>query len=207
MPLMKAEVRKVQDSKYGPNHKGVFATENIYMGEIVFLKDEVNEVWPYYPDNEEHGKYTKAQLLELFKVYPHVEEFVTRLSFLVDDDRYNAPLRYADEKFDGFDKYEDRFSADIFFNHSCDPTVIGRGANYYARRDIQIGEEITHNYILFDGECFMNENEVCQCGSQNCAKTDLNNLYRDPKWQEENEEHCDPLAQRRIARFRDADKK
>jgi SET domain-containing protein len=50
-----------------------------------------------------------------------------------------------------------------FVNHSCEPNTHVIGKNDVASRDIQLGEEITSDYMNLETENF-----VCQCGSKNC---------------------------------------
>jgi uncharacterized protein len=55
-----------------------------------------------------------------------------------------------------------------FINHSCDPNVFMRRANrkveYYARRPIKKGEELTCDY----GETHHEGTLPCRCGAKNC---------------------------------------
>ncbi len=57
-----------------------------------------------------------------------------------------------------------------FINHSCDPNVFIRiaygRAEFYARRDIQAGEELTCDY----GESHHEGTLPCRCGAENCRK-------------------------------------
>jgi hypothetical protein len=72
------------------------------------------------------------------------------------------------------------YGFDGFMNHSCDPNTFSsqtRKTNKYnifeydqiAIKDIEIGDEINCNYLLFDyecdGHCFL-----CECGSKKCFK-------------------------------------
>jgi SET domain-containing protein len=55
-----------------------------------------------------------------------------------------------------------------FINHSCDPNTFIRctpaRAEFYARRDIRPGEELTADY----GESHHNGKLPCRCGAANC---------------------------------------
>jgi SET domain-containing protein len=55
-----------------------------------------------------------------------------------------------------------------FINHSCDPNTFIRctpqRAEFYARRDIRRGEELTADY----GESHHNGTLPCRCGAANC---------------------------------------
>jgi SET domain-containing protein len=50
-------------------------------------------------------------------------------------------------------------------NHSCDPNVYLKNYCYYAKRDVEVGEEITADYRLESDAGFMMK---CNCGSKNC---------------------------------------
>jgi uncharacterized protein len=57
-----------------------------------------------------------------------------------------------------------------FVNHSCDPNLFIRIAHrrveFYAKRDIQPGEELTCDY----GDSHHEGRLPCRCGSDNCRK-------------------------------------
>lgn len=58
-----------------------------------------------------------------------------------------------------------------FINHSCEPNLVSRVAkghiNYYARRDIRKGEELTVDYHFAPDV----EHVPCACGSPGCRGT------------------------------------
>jgi hypothetical protein len=64
------------------------------------------------------------------------------------------------------------YGFDAFTNHSCDPNVIclnmdGQFFDAVALRDIQVGDEITGDYALFDyGDD--GQDVECECGSVHC---------------------------------------
>ena len=54
----------------------------------------------------------------------------------------------------------------VFINHSCDPNVGFRGqVVYVARRDINAGEELCHDYAMERSDDYLLE---CHCGSPMC---------------------------------------
>lgn len=57
----------------------------------------------------------------------------------------------------------------MFTNHSCDPSAAVDGARgvMFAVRDIQIGEEITFDYLESESELVSSFN--CSCGAENCV--------------------------------------
>ena len=67
----------------------------------------------------------------------------------------------------------DLYGFDAFMNHSCDPNTWSSDtgeADYvtYAMKDIEVGDELTADYALFDYECDGHVIEVCGCGAPNC---------------------------------------
>jgi SET domain-containing protein len=73
----------------------------------------------------------------------------------------------------------DLYTFDGFMNHSCDFNTISSFTKIYdntvfyydqiASMDIDIGDELTCNYLHFDYECEGHEFECC-CNSKNCVK-------------------------------------
>ncbi len=65
----------------------------------------------------------------------------------------------------------------IFINHSCNPNVGFNGQIVYvALKDVQPGEELTHDYAM----CFTNRNIdfKCNCGSEMCRGTITDNDWK-----------------------------
>ena len=55
-----------------------------------------------------------------------------------------------------------------FTNHSCDPNIGVQGQIIFvAIRDIQAGEELTHDWAMTDDATSESE---CNCGSPHCRK-------------------------------------
>ena len=69
---------------------------------------------------------------------------------------------------DGGKKIIDGYGVACFINHCCEPnceTDQIRGKMWIiALRDIAVGEELTYDYCLFDGE----EDAPCLCGAKGC---------------------------------------
>lgn len=69
----------------------------------------------------------------------------------------------------------------MFINHSCDPNCETEEVDGHiwvtAIRDIQIGEELTYDYLLYDGD----DEAPCHCGSPNCRGT----MYAPPEVDED----------------------
>jgi SET domain-containing protein len=74
----------------------------------------------------------------------------------------------------------------IFTNHSCDPNIGVQGQIVFvAMRDIQAGEELTHDWATTDDDTYEMK---CNCESENCRgvitgqdwrRKDLQEKYRD----------------------------
>jgi uncharacterized protein len=57
----------------------------------------------------------------------------------------------------------------IFSNHSCDPNIGVRGEiTFVAMRDIEAGEELTHDWAMTDDDDSTTE---CRCGATDCRRT------------------------------------
>jgi SET domain-containing protein len=60
----------------------------------------------------------------------------------------------------------------MFINHSCDPNCMTEQDDngrvwIIALRDIKAGEELTYDYLLYDGD----DDAPCHCGSPKCRGT------------------------------------
>ena len=60
----------------------------------------------------------------------------------------------------------------MFINHSCDPNCVTEQDDngrvwITAVRDIKAGEELTYDYLLYDGD----DDAPCHCGSPKCRGT------------------------------------
>jgi hypothetical protein len=81
---------------------------------------------------------------------------------------------------------DEREGAMIFSNHSCDPNIGVQGQIIFvAMRDIDAGEELTHDWATTDDDAYEME---CKCGARSCRKVvtgqdwrrkDLQEKYRD----------------------------
>ena len=120
---------------------GIYATQNIHAGDIIFKLEEsaqrivtrkhVEQTW-----NEKEKK--------VFRQYAYP---LSKEVFFIWDDN---PSNWAPQ------------------NHSCDPNCEYEGLNVIASRNISKGEELTLNYASFLDEHM--EPFQCQCGAYNCAK-------------------------------------
>ena len=102
-----------------------------------------------------------------------------------DDDLFSVEDRGADPAY--------------FINHSCDPNTWMEDAfTIMAMRDVEVGEELTVDYALWEAD----ENYVsrweCKCGSSMCRKRVTGNDWRLPELQERYKGHFTPLINKRI---------
>lgn len=96
-----------------------------------------------------------------------------------------AHITIADGFFIGPLSEHEREGGMIFSNHSCDPNIGVQGQIVFvALRDIQAGEELTHDWSTTDDDTYEME---CHCGAQNCRgvvtgqdwrRKDLQEKYR-----------------------------
>ena len=98
---------------------------------------------------------------------------------------------------------EDEEDLTNFINHSCDPNVWMKDeVTLVARRDIVVGEELTIDYAVFEG----NEKWVgpweCRCGSELCRGRCTGSDWRQKELQERYRNHFSPFICERIRRLR-----
>ena len=79
-----------------------------------------------------------------------------------------AEVQIADDLFIGPLSEGERQGSMIFSNHSCDPNIGVQGQIVFvAMRDIEAGEELTHDWATTDDDDYEME---CKCGALNCRK-------------------------------------
>jgi SET domain-containing protein len=80
-----------------------------------------------------------------------------------------AEIQIDDDLFIGPVTQEEREGSMIFSNHSCEPNLGVRGQIVFvAMRDIQPGEELTHDWAMTDCD---DSAMACHCGAAACRKT------------------------------------
>ena len=84
-------------------------------------------------------------------------------------DRFRAAdIQVAEDLFIGPLQEDEREGSMIFSNHSCDPNIGVRGQIVFvAMRDIESGEELTHDWATTDDDDYRIE---CNCGAADCRK-------------------------------------
>lgn len=79
-----------------------------------------------------------------------------------------AEIQIGEDLFIGPLNEDEREGGMIFSNHSCDPNIGVQGQIVFvAIRDIQAGEELTHDWATTDDDTYEME---CHCGAPSCRK-------------------------------------
>ncbi len=79
-----------------------------------------------------------------------------------------AEIQIGEDLFIGPLTEDGREGSMIFSNHSCDPNIGVQGQIVFvALRDIQAGEELTHDWATTDDDDY---EMACHCGALNCRK-------------------------------------
>lgn len=79
-----------------------------------------------------------------------------------------AEIQIAEDSFIGPLSEQEREASMIFSNHSCEPNIGVQGQIVFvAMRDIQAGEELTHDWATTDDDTYEME---CKCGASTCRK-------------------------------------
>ena len=109
------------------------------------------------------------------------------LALQIEDDFYLAPREPGDV---------DNMS--VFINHSCDPNVGFRGqVVYVAMRDIQVGEELCHDYAMERSDAYALD---CRCGSPLCRGKVSGEDWRLPELQQRYRGYFSLYIENRITR-------
>ena len=107
-----------------------------------------------------------------------------------------AEIHVADGFFIGPMTPDEREGAMIFSNHSCDPNIGVQGQIIFvAMRDIQAGEELSHDWATTDDDTY---EEECQCSASNCRKVITGQDWRRKDLQEKYRDYMSWYLQRKI---------
>lgn len=80
-----------------------------------------------------------------------------------------AEIQVAEGLFIAPTRQEQRDGCMLFTNHSCDPNIAIQGQIVFiAMRDLEPGEELTHDWATTDDLDYVME---CKCGSPDCRRT------------------------------------
>jgi len=98
------------------------------------------------------------------------------------EDEYRDFRRYGFQC--GVDRYSLPEGLSREMNHSCDPNAWWSGSDtLVARRNIEVGEEITYDYSSCDVDLAFEMK--CACGAQNCRGTISSQDYKIESWREQ----------------------
>jgi uncharacterized protein len=93
---------------------------------------------------------------------------------------------------------EERELSMLYSNHSCDPNLGIRGEiTLVAMRDINAGEELTHDWAMTDDNGYSVE---CKCGAPNCRKILTGKDWQHPDLQKRYAGYFSAYLADRIAR-------
>jgi uncharacterized protein len=137
--------------RQSPIHgRGLFATADMAKDEIVMIKG---------------GHIVSRDFLQR-EVTPKLGP----VELQIGDDLFITPVT-ADE----------REGSMLYSNHSCDPSLGLRGSIVFvALRNIQAGEELTHDWCMTDDDSYETE---CTCGSANCRRVLTGKDWQRPELQ------------------------
>ena len=80
----------------------------------------------------------------------------------------SAEIQIGEDLFIGPLDSHEREGSMIFSNHSCEPNIGVQGQIVFvAMRDIEAGEELTHDWATTDDDTYEME---CKCGAASCRK-------------------------------------
>ena len=110
-----------------------------------------------------------------------------------------AEIQIGEDLFIGPLTPEEREGSMIFSNHSCDPNIGVKGQIVFvAMRDIQAGEELTHDWATTDDDDYELE---CRCNTTACRKVITGQDWRNKALQEKYRGFMSAYLQEKIARL------
>lgn len=109
-----------------------------------------------------------------------------------------AEIQIADDLFIGPLQEQEREGSMIFSNHSCDPNIGVQGQIVFvALRDIEAGEELTHDWATTDDDDYELE---CKCGSEICRKLITGKDWQRPELQRKYRGYFSKYLEQKITR-------
>ncbi|HEX3558672.1 MAG TPA: SET domain-containing protein-lysine N-methyltransferase [Pyrinomonadaceae bacterium] len=113
-----------------------------------------------------------------------------------------AEVQVAEDLFIGPLEESEREGSMIFSNHSCEPNIGVRGQIVFvAMRDIEAGEELTHDWATTDDDDYEME---CRCGSASCRRVINGRDWRRKELQEKYAGYFSWYLAEKIGRSNDA---
>jgi hypothetical protein len=148
--------KKIKIGNAGKKGRGLFSNAPITAGEIIIVQS--------------------GQIVSDRRITELIFKPFYSICVQVEEDAHICPEELDTEKMDGI----------FLINHSCSPNCGFRGQiTLVAMRDIQVGEEITYDYVMTDAnEGLPCENIECLCGSDNCRHIITGNDWRRKDLQE-----------------------
>jgi SET domain-containing protein len=114
----------------------------------------------------------------------------------------SAEIQIGEDLFIGPLDENAREGSMIFSNHSCEPNIgVAGQIVFVALRDIEAGEELTHDWATTDDDDYRME---CRCGVQSCRKVITGQDWRRKDLQEKYGEHISWYLRQKIERLREA---
>ena len=111
-----------------------------------------------------------------------------------------AEIQVAEDLFIGPLAESEREGCMIFSNHSCEPNIGVRGQIVFvAMRDIEAGEELTHDWATTDDDNYELE---CNCGADSCRKILTGKDWRREELREKYRGYFSSYLQEKIDRAR-----
>ncbi len=110
----------------------------------------------------------------------------------------SAEIQISDDFFIAPERAEEREGSMLYTNHSCEPNIALQGQIVFvAMRDIEAGEELTHDWATTDDGDYAME---CRCGAKTCRETITGKDWMKPKLQEKYQGWFCWFLQRKIER-------
>ena len=110
----------------------------------------------------------------------------------------SAEIQISDDFFIAPERAEEREGSMLYTNHSCEPNIALQGQIVFvAMRDIEAGEELTHDWATTDDGDYAME---CRCGAKTCRETITGKDWMKPKLQEKYQGWFCWFLQRKIDR-------
>jgi SET domain-containing protein len=181
---------KDAEFKYGFKQLGIFAAENLKKGQAIFRCDP--SVCNYLQYEDFDKAITREEVEKICKECPESKDFIYHYSYMPDDDAFDFPSNY---------KERELTENCMYFNHCCDSNC-GFATDdcglVVAKRDIDIGEELTYDYQYMDVEPSFYNGLHCKCGSHKCRGVLTFSHYRNIDWITENYKYAGELVKKRI---------
>jgi len=109
-----------------------------------------------------------------------------------------AEIQIGEDLFIGPLSEQEREGSMIFSNHSCEPNIGVRGQIVFvALRDIEAGEELTHDWATTDDDTYEIE---CKCGAPSCRRVVTGQDWRRKDLQEKYAGHMSWYLLEKLAR-------